>query len=740
MKTTKSKKQIFRSKLPIKKYAEGGEIDPLTGLPKTSKSFTMSAPQSQFIVKRKAVPISKPIPRATQSYTDPNALVDPSKPFDALNNPWEDKPGKLATPDYQMTNPKTGLTSSVSPDFYNSYKDITSAKPQSGIDADWTKMKGTGINDLGLNRKMFSASPTTTFALGGETGKGIHNALDKTGDFFGNMGRATADIALSTVGMNNVIQNDDYHGAGADFNRQVGNTVGGITKSLAPMAANMIAPGSGKFISIGQNALGNFNPQDNTQDQMNQYCYGGNVKMAEGGETKATINVEGKELEVKNGKLIRDFKGKPAHPEEGIDQDGNVKSTIGNIIIPTKMRDKYLNGDKITRASIEHNLVQDQKMREQDEAELSDKIYSNGGSVYIRPRDKKAFIPAAKRAGMDVEEYMNQLTEKKFGDGGMIGGNMPENSNADDEENSLPVYMYGKGGWIKGAVNPAHKGYCSPMTKSTCTPHRKAFAMTMKKHHGFHKMAQGGTIKPINQDPQQVSTDMFNNVFDNVDTMPQEQTINSPVGQLTGNPENITPNTRQPFNWQDSFNSLATVAPTAYNIGRGLLDKPTQYNSKDYTDQSMIPYRDINFDPIKNSIYQERNTAKANAASASGGGAGNYLSNAVQIGANTQHALADAEMKAQEYNSGNRFNVDVNNRGQRNLNNQTKLSIAQINAMNKAKKSEFLGKGLEGASVIAQNNKLMKNQKAASEMAMGSFSDMFDDIVFDKTTGKWKAR
>lgn len=43
-----------------------------------------------------------------------------------------------------------------------------------------------------------------------------------------------------------------------------------------------------------------------------------------------------------------------------------------------------------------------------------------------------------------------------------------------------------KGGWIRKAVNPAHKGFCSPVTKSTCTPRRKAFAMTMKKHHGFH--------------------------------------------------------------------------------------------------------------------------------------------------------------------------------------------------------------------------------------------------------------
>jgi len=52
-----------------------------------------------------------------------------------------------------------------------------------------------------------------------------------------------------------------------------------------------------------------------------------------------------------------------------------------------------------------------------------------------------------------------------------------------------------KGGWLKGAVNPKHEGYCTPMTKPTCTPRRKAFAMTMKKHHGFHKKEDGGEIE-----------------------------------------------------------------------------------------------------------------------------------------------------------------------------------------------------------------------------------------------------
>jgi len=34
--------------------------------------------------------------------------------------------------------------------------------------------------------------------------------------------------------------------------------------------------------------------------------------------------------------------------------------------------------------------------------------------------------------------------------------------------------------WIQKAVDPEHKGYCTPMTKSTCTPHRKALAKRFK--------------------------------------------------------------------------------------------------------------------------------------------------------------------------------------------------------------------------------------------------------------------
>lgn len=44
----------------------------------------------------------------------------------------------------------------------------------------------------------------------------------------------------------------------------------------------------------------------------------------------------------------------------------------------------------------------------------------------------------------------------------------------------------GSKNWIGKAVNPGHKGYCTPMSKSTCTPARKALAKRFKKGGDLH--------------------------------------------------------------------------------------------------------------------------------------------------------------------------------------------------------------------------------------------------------------
>jgi len=49
-----------------------------------------------------------------------------------------------------------------------------------------------------------------------------------------------------------------------------------------------------------------------------------------------------------------------------------------------------------------------------------------------------------------------------------------------DQKNGGKTTKAKDGNWIQKAVNPKHKGYCTPMTKATCTPKRKALAKTFK--------------------------------------------------------------------------------------------------------------------------------------------------------------------------------------------------------------------------------------------------------------------
>jgi hypothetical protein len=49
------------------------------------------------------------------------------------------------------------------------------------------------------------------------------------------------------------------------------------------------------------------------------------------------------------------------------------------------------------------------------------------------------------------------------------------------QEKDPELFEAKKKKWIQGAIDPEHKGYCTPMTKKTCTPKRKALAMRFKK-------------------------------------------------------------------------------------------------------------------------------------------------------------------------------------------------------------------------------------------------------------------
>lgn len=51
---------------------------------------------------------------------------------------------------------------------------------------------------------------------------------------------------------------------------------------------------------------------------------------------------------------------------------------------------------------------------------------------------------------------------------------------------------YKGGGWIQKAINPAHKGWCTPLSNPHCTGHRRALALRFK----HHKLQEGGDPIP----------------------------------------------------------------------------------------------------------------------------------------------------------------------------------------------------------------------------------------------------
>ena len=84
-----------------------------------------------------------------------------------------------------------------------------------------------------------------------------------------------------------------------------------------------------------------------------------------------------------------------------------------------------------------------------------------------------------KKLNKDIGQTYNPYNPKSEKNPGGYTGTHPRGS----IDKRLGAKKGGKAdkNWIQKAVNPKHKGYCTPMTKKTCTPARKALARTFKK-------------------------------------------------------------------------------------------------------------------------------------------------------------------------------------------------------------------------------------------------------------------
>ena len=192
-----------------------------------------------------------------------------------------------------------------------------------------------------------------------------------------------------------------------------------------------------------------------------------------------------------------------------------------------------------------------------------------------------------------------------------------------------------------------------------------------------------------------------------------------------------TPNN---FDWGKAGYLTSAFASPAFHLINGLrtpetLDHNEYQNPYDASSRSLMSNRSINMKPIRDDIRMQRQ-AGLNAARNAGTSSGQFLSNANQIGANTQQALATARMNEQQANNAYRGEEasNLNQLGSERA--RTKLAIKDINDRNQAARY----KNLEAAAY--ETGKLGQGMYG-DNMRLDNINNFLEDFEYDPKTRKF---
>lgn len=193
----------------------------------------------------------------------------------------------------------------------------------------------------------------------------------------------------------------------------------------------------------------------------------------------------GKWVMINEGKKVCPKCGKP-------DCDCMDENTVN-----MKMGPSY----KTVQPNLTHTAEMDKARTNQYEPEITE-MYDDEEECMMNERyaelvNAQRNLSESELAEMkSLSEKLDKMAERNFG----------------DSQGGVEPSLYETDKWIQKAVNPKHKGYCTPMTKSTCTPHRKAFAMRAK-HHDLEEnevnMKMGPSYKTVQPTLAKTSEDDF---------------------------------------------------------------------------------------------------------------------------------------------------------------------------------------------------------------------------------------
>lgn len=501
------------------------------------------------------------------------------------------------------------------------------------------------------------------------------------------------------------------------------------------------------------------------------------------------IEVEGKELETENGKIKKDFNKQPSHEDGGY----QYKAVPGRTIIPSKLRTRYLEGDKTTRNTIEANLVKDQVMRE------ATKQYGKGGLTKFLKMRKGGAVPeygwgggiegglmgAGSGAMMGSQfDAMTGGADMGLGTalGAIAGGTMGAINGSKTEDakaiaahqmqlqmqnanqmpvNNDPMHYFEHGGKTGIHIKPSHRGrftaYKERTGKTTeealhsSDPHvRKMANFARNASHWSHKYADGGATPNVRrydsgggimgsgvlgQDNNFAMADP-NMDFYNNQAQTAYQNFTNPIDSMSG-PSNNGSGNNSNSNFQSYANKAGQLAPMAYNTAMGL-SKPTTLNPANFQNpyegrvRSLMANRSINMTPIENGIRDTYNEGLSNVGNGTKSG-GQVLSGATALWSGRMNALANARLKAQDANNGYRGEEagTLGNLGAADA--HTNLAINDINMRSQAATRSFMGQ----AAVEANH---MSNANQYNDMMGNNLDDLYANESWNKGQRRFQYR
>lgn len=336
------------------------------------------------------------------------------------------------------------------------------------------------------------------------------------GDVIRNGALAYGDTTLTTLGLSNVIKDDDYKGKGSQFARGYSNIVGGVGKAVLPMAMNIVAPGSGALVGAGQQALGSLNPQAAIQyDEygnpiqsksskiggslgniagaalpfaMNMMSNGG-VQYAQGG---INAEVEKQENSISPDGEFTQYDG-PSHANGGI----QTHLDNGEMVFSDKLK---LGGKTFAKLNKPYNTNKEDKILEDSKSSTLQKATANLMKQAKLKQSMELFNQQEELKQSRLNKYANRL-----------GISLPQSSN-DNEYNEPSNQSEQSEGEMKYGgihIKPENKGKFNALKKKTgksteelthsknpLTRKRAIFAQNAKKWHhedgGIHQYPDGG--------------------------------------------------------------------------------------------------------------------------------------------------------------------------------------------------------------------------------------------------------